>query len=448
MKYPQFTIDEILTVLRRRKKIFFIPLILISVTCISAAFLLPQKYKSSITIMAQRSQLLNPLISYTMAVEAVSTNRLKDFNEIVYSRPTIQALIDSIGLKNAAQTDIQKNKLIKNISKNILTKVKESNSYTISYFDTMPARAQKAARVLSELFIKTKVKVNNERNALAVEFFENKLNELRDKFEQSQLKYINTIKQQVSELPTGDRAVYSQIDDYNSRIGTLDDKIKNEQDALNILINSKGNLSNKNTINSLYNVALMDVPFAGELQSLLNKYNNLSQKYTPRFPALQDIVQQIAPLLNRIRKAIESDLAQQQNNAFKMEKNRNGLLSTIRKATIQQNQNQDVKSTYGVYSKLYDDMKVKLEQAKTTRDLGEKSGQQFVVINPPELPTSPSKPNKILYICGGLIMGVFMGFLSAGLTELFDTRIRTNKDVEVYDKPVLAYLPAPSYKNE
>jgi uncharacterized protein involved in exopolysaccharide biosynthesis len=111
-------------------------------------------------------------------------------------------------------------------------------------------------------------------------------------------------------------------------------------------------------------------------------------------------------------------------------------------AEVNKNQNEDVRSTYDVYNKLYNDMKVKLEQARTTRDLGEKGAEQYIVIDPPDLPVNPSKPNKFLLIFGGIAIGLFVGFLSAGFMELFDTRIRTTNDIEVYDKPVLAYLPA------
>lgn len=448
MKYSQFTIDEIIAVLRRRKRIFVIPFIIISLICIMGAFLLPQRYESSITILVQRDQVLNPLISYTMAVATASDNRLRDFDEIVFSRPTVESLIDSLGLQYSAHTEAQKNKLIKQTSKNIKTDLRVSDSYTIHYLDTVPARAQKAAKVLSELFIKQRLEVNNKRNELAVEFFENKLDQLRDKFEQSQLQYIATVKQQVNELPTGDHEVYSRIDEFDSQIGTLDDKIKNDQTALNILRNNSGNLANQENIRNLYNISLLNVPYSSDLQNLLKKYDDLSQKYTAKFPAVRDLWEQIPPLVERMKHAIESELSQQENNAFSLERNRNSALASVRTATIQQNENQDVRSTYDVYSKLYDDMKIKLEQARTTRDLGEKGSEQFVVIDPPQLPTSPAKPNKTLLIGGGLSLGLFIGLLSAGLTELLDTRIRTNKDFEAYEKPILAYLPAPGVKND
>lgn len=88
-------------------------------------------------------------------------------------------------------------------------------------------------------------------------------------------------------------------------------------------------------------------------------------------------------------------------------------------------------------------MKIKLEQAQTSLDLGKNGAQGYVVLNPPQLPTTSAKPNKPLIIGGGFSLGIFIGLLSAGLTELLDTRVRRPEDIEVYDKPIIAYLPAP-----
>lgn len=448
MKYPQFTIDEILSVLRRRKKVFLMPVILISLTCISGAFILPQKYESSITILVQRDAVLNPLISYTMAVSLASDNRLRDFNEIIFSRPTIEALIDSIGLKSEYERSADKNKYLEKAGKDIETKLSGSDSYNITCYDVKPEMAKKAVTVLSELFIKKRLEVDNKRNELAVDFFQKKLDELKDKFEQSKGSLISVLKQQMNVLPAGDRMLYSHVDEFDTRIGELDDKVKTYRNALNIINSIPANSDYTRDLKSLYDISLLDVPYAAELQTVLKKYDALSQKYTSSYPEVQDVESQITDLLKRIKHGLETELNRKQKQSWSLEQQRNSTISTIRSATISENQNQDVKSTYDVYSKLYNDMKVKLEQAITTRDLGEKGAEQFVVINPPLLPTSPAKPNKLLLIGGGISLGLFVGFLAAGLTELFDTRIRTAHDVDIYEKPILAYLPAPGYERE
>ena len=85
-------------------------------------------------------------------------------------------------------------------------------------------------------------------------------------------------------------------------------------------------------------------------------------------------------------------------------------------------------------------MKVKLEQAITARDLGTASASQFIVIDPALLPTKPTKPNRPQLVLAGLAVGLFLGFVTVLLKELLDTTVRTPRDIEVYQKPVIAFI--------
>ncbi|MFI5236324.1 MAG: GumC family protein [Ignavibacteriales bacterium] len=443
LNYPQFTIDEILAALRRRKKFFLYPLILISVTCISGAFILPQKYKSSITISVQKDAVLNPLVSYTMAVAAASDDRLKDFNEIIFSRPTLQALIDSLNLKPRVATAEGKEALIKDIMSSIETDYKGSDNFTIEFYDPVPERAKFAVKLLSELFIQKRLEVNNKRNEMAVQFFENKLVELREKFEQSQHEYVGTVKAFLNQNPRDEYGINSEIENLSSEMTIVEDKISNSQSALNILRSTNMESIDQGALENYYSVAFLNVPYAEELRTLLKQYEDLSKKYTPKFPEIRQTESKILLLVARMKATLETELAKHQNQIWKLEQDLNSAYASMRSSVVHESENTDQRSTFDVYNTLYNEMKVKLEQAKTSRDLGKKGSEQFVVINPPQLPVSPDKPNKLLLIGGGIFLGLFIGFLSAGFMELFDTRIRTNKDIEIFDKPILAYLPAP-----
>jgi len=116
------------------------------------------------------------------------------------------------------------------------------------------------------------------------------------------------------------------------------------------------------------------------------------------------------------------------------------LVDNLKQSSINQTVNENVQGDYEMYKKLYDEMKLKLEQAQTARDLGQKGASQFVIIDPAQAPTSPSKPNRIQLILGGFGLGLFIGFISVVLKEMLDTTLRRARDIEIYRKPVIAFI--------
>ena len=191
---------------------------------------------------------------------------------------------------------------------------------------------------------------------------------------------------------------------------------------------------------SLFDLQRAEIPFAIEYRSLITKYDEYSRKYKPMYPDLILVEGQIIDLLQRMQNAVESELAKQQPKRDELERRRAQLVDRLKQSSVSQRVDEDKESDYGIYRRLYDEMKVKLEQAITSRDLGTSGANQFIIIDPALLPIKPTKPNRPQLMFAGIIVGLFFGLIAVILKELLDTTVRTPRDVEVYQKPVIAFI--------
>jgi uncharacterized protein involved in exopolysaccharide biosynthesis len=414
---------------------------IIVLTCTMGAFLLPRKYESSTTILVQRDEILNPLVNYTMAVSIASEDRLKTFNEIVFSKTAIQTLIDSLQLDKGIKTEEAKEDLVKRIQKNIETERPGSATFRISFIDTDPVRAQQGTLLLAHYFIRQILQVENQRNELAVQFFEKKLNEFQGKFETKQKEIVDLLRNRVQEMPIENQTLLGNVEDLDKQILEIDEHMKDYQRALSILQEFSGSISTESDKQMLFDLQRLDLPHIAELHPLVTKYEEYSHRYTPKYPEVQKLNTQIVDLLGVIKSGIEGEISKLRKTRSELEQRRIRNVDNLKQTTAAQQVDKDKRSNFDIMRNLYDDMQVKLEQARTTRDLGRTGSEQFVLLDPPLVPIEPSKPNRTLIIAGGMGVGLLIGIFSAALSELLDPTIRTARDIGVYRKRVIAYIP-------
>jgi uncharacterized protein involved in exopolysaccharide biosynthesis len=90
----------------------------------------------------------------------------------------------------------------------------------------------------------------------------------------------------------------------------------------------------------------------------------------------------------------------------------------------------------------YAELLNKIQTATMAANLEKRQqGEQFRVMDEPNLPESPSSPKRSVYIMGGLAAGLFLGLLIVGTLEYLDTAVRTERDVWAFTKlPTLGVI--------
>jgi capsular polysaccharide biosynthesis protein len=99
--------------------------------------------------------------------------------------------------------------------------------------------------------------------------------------------------------------------------------------------------------------------------------------------------------------------------------------------------------------KFYNDLLASRDQSQMSVNLESRGqGEQFRVLDSPNLPQDPSFPIWWEFGLGGLGAGLVLGIALAGLFELRDKAIRDERDVEFYlELPTLALVPSVGQEN-
>ena len=431
--------ESLRDIVRRRWPVLtLVPVLCLAVSAL-AAWLVPPRYASSISILVQKEETLNPLVLYEMAVSLASEDRLKSFNEIIYSRTTIQMLIDSLGIRSEQEGAGSRQQLIEQVRRDIATRFRSSDSFDITLVSDQPEKAKRGVELLADHFIRTRLRLENSRNEQTVLFFEQKTAEFEQMVSQRREEWIDASRSRLQTLPADDAALQERFEQVENGIRQSEWRqidLQRERGKVEAFLAAR----ERADLGDVFGLRLTGYPFDQELEESLLAYAEAEQLYTATHPtrraarqAVLEFVERIPPLLaEQERAALEEWQGLQQE--------RSALLEALDYSLVATSASEGSRSEYQIYSELLDEMKVKLEQARITRDLGRRAVDQFVVIDAPVLPEKPSSPNRMLLLFAGGALGVVLGVLGAGIAEFSDSTIRDEQDLRDFGRPVIAYL--------
>jgi uncharacterized protein involved in exopolysaccharide biosynthesis len=153
--------------------------------------------------------------------------------------------------------------------------------------------------------------------------------------------------------------------------------------------------------------------------------------------------QQIAQLRAQVR-TFDQVIAEKSHEQDQIKREIRVLQDRIQSSPFIEQQFKLLTRDYQTALEFYNDLLKKRDQSAMASDLERRQeGEEFRVLDAPNLPDKPSFPNHKLFAMGGLAGGLGLGLGLAFFLDMQDTSLRSERDIEmVLQLPVLAMIPA------
>ena len=481
----ELTMDDYLSMLRRRAKVILIPALLAPLVGFLISYAFPPKYTSQSLILVEGQKvpetMVQPVVSQDLAA------RMATLQQQILSQTRLEPVV---GRVYPGRNSEQVSEIIDNIRQNMTVepvvsdlsqlsggKKKPSQGssvpgFRVSYTASRPREAQQICNELTTLLVDENLKSVQAAASGTSDVLGKGIDDAKRHLEELDSKLAAFKKQYVGQLPGDEENNLKILMGLNSQLEANTQTLNRAQQdrAYTESLLAQQLAAWKSSQSSTNPQTLQK-----QLSDLQSELLQLQARYTEDHPdvikAKADIAE-VRKKLAEINKASSDAPDSSSDKASAMEP------PEIRQLRLQIHQYGDLitaatrdqkryQQEIGVYQgrvslspaveeqykgltrdyencqKNYQDLLAKKSTADLTVNMNNQSeGERMFPLNPADLPDSPSFPNRLLFAGGGLGAGLVLGIGLAMWLELRDTSIRTEADAEaVLELPMLVSVP-------
>ena len=493
--HPNMEPSEFLDILRRRKWVILFSVLLIHIGSVVYCVLAPDLFQSTMKILVIPPAVSEGMVRTTANIDY--QDRLKMLQQEILSRSRLMGVINELGLFKEESRKISSDAMVGKVRKRINIETKGKNSFILSFEHEIPEVAMRVTSRLGSFFVEENIR---SREAIAQEtskFLSDEVQETKKRLEAQEEKLKRYKLQFGGELPQQEQANLN-------RLQRLQDQIKNNSDAIARLADRKvfleaqisnieRNVREGDNQDSWETVGSGDKTSPHSLLSELamrkKKLEELSQKYTPLYPTVvqarwevEQLEARIAAMRLAARKAREDSArgtaTPSPSKSTPDFEETSGDIGEVRRlraqvkgidlevvalkresantaATINQIQAKverlpqreqeliALSRDYDNLKKSYEELLKKKLDSQVSQKLEEKQkGEQFQVLEPANLPTRSSKPDRPMVLGLALLASLMVGVGASFGLEMLDPTLRGSREFKnFFDMPILACLP-------
>jgi polysaccharide chain length determinant protein (PEP-CTERM system associated) len=436
---------------------------------------LPKLYTSRTLVLVARPAVPEDYVKPVVTEDL--TQRLASMKEQILSRTRLEPVVEKFNLYAADRPKLPMEDLIDRLRKAIVISPLEAMpgtqgslpgfSVNVSFND--PQVAQQICTEITSMFMEQNARSLEDQAKRTTSFIGQQLDEAKAKLDEQDTKLAQFKRQYIGLLPEQEQRNLSLLASLNSELDATTQALTREQQdkSMNETLLSQQEANWKASQAAAQNPETLEE----QMRTREEQLTVLKSRYTEDHPDVEKLKNEIAELKKKIeqmpsgddspikpRKQTEPPQIQQLRTRIKQEELNYAELGK-RQAKIQEQirvieghieaspmvelQLKELTRNYDSASAFYNELLKKRNNSAMARDLvHQQEGEQFRVLDPPSLPTSPSFPNMLNFAGGGLGGGAVLGLAILYLLMAMDKTLHTEREVEMYLKlPVLTSLP-------
>jgi polysaccharide chain length determinant protein (PEP-CTERM system associated) len=457
-------------ILKRRWWLIALPAVILPILGFAITYLVPPEYVSQTLVLVMQQKVPE---SYVKPVISEDLNaRLATMKEQILSRSRLAPIIERFNLyaNQGLSMDDRIDKARKGIG--IRPIQSEMTRGLPGFYITFTANDARTAQLvcgeITSLFVSESLHARETAAEGTTDFLRGQLADAKNKLDEQAAKLSKFQQTYSGRLPGEESTNTNMMGSLNTQLDAATQSLtRMEQDKSYMEAMLSQQLA-QSTPSSDHRAA----PQQADLQRLQDEEAELSARYTADYPDVVAVRRKIKDLQAQMAKApaptaaAPANTAPSRNDSVGVQQLRAQLRALELGIASKQREQARIQGQLRVYQdrissspavqeeyksitrdtqtaqQFYDDLLAKMNQSKMATDLERRQqGEQFSVMDEPNLPESPTFPKRGVFIGGGLAGGLVLGLLMAGLLEYRDTAMRTERDIWAFTKlPTLAVI--------
>ncbi|MCG8035539.1 MAG: lipopolysaccharide biosynthesis protein [Candidatus Thiodiazotropha taylori] len=469
-------IGDYVAILKRRKFQLIIPAILILLISIGLALGLPSVYRAEATILIEQQEIPDELVRST--VTSYAGERIQVISQRVMTTENLVKIIDNYELYQDERNDTSLTQLAEKLHDDIELDMISADvvdprsgrpttatiAFTLSYINKDPRVSQKITNEIVSLYLDENLRQRTRSALETSSFLTSEANRLNKEINLLEAKLAKFKEEHVTNLPELQQLNIQLMERNEQELLNTVQQIRNLEERIIYL---QSELAQMNPTSDLFNSSGERIMGAEDrLMTLKTEYLALTTRYTDDHPTVSKIKEEIELLEKKVTnsngydnkikpdnpaylqlatqlKAAESELESlndaKDNLKVKLQDYENRLIQSPQVEKEYRNLTRDYDNALAKYQEI----KAKQLEAELAESLErERKGERFSLIEPPQVPEMPHKPNRIAILLLGVMLSVIGSITYVAIVESLDETIYRIKDlVDITKAPPLAIIP-------